>query len=273
MRVWTNNPVDRDDNGTAGPTAASTHVREARHVAAQAKMAAATVMAIARFTKWLEPEMLGLSELVGPGSVCIDVGAAAGLYTLPLSQLAGPTGTVHSIEPLPFAWPIWNRLLRVRRISNVRFHAVAVAAEPGIADMSVPMGRYGLVTGRSFISQQCRGLGSNAEFTHHISYPVTVDTLDGMFIGSDMTRLDFVKVDVEGAELHVLQGGEKIIDEFKPTMLIEIEARHTVRYDYSPDDVVAWLTERGYAMYTWHDGWQSTDRVSVETRNYLFRQQ
>jgi hypothetical protein len=92
-----------------------------------------------------------------------------------------------------------------------------------------------------------------------------------MFAGPELTRLDFVKVDVEGAELHVLTGGEHIIDEFRPAMLIEIEARHTVRYGYSPDDVVDWLTARGYAMHTWKDGWQAASEVSPDTRNYLFR--
>jgi FkbM family methyltransferase len=270
MRVWANEPLNRGGDSTAAARAASPHVRQARHGELQAKMTSATVMAIARYTKWLEPEMLGLASLVGPGSVCIDVGAAAGLYTLPLSRLAGPSGLVHSIEPLPFAWPTWNRVLRVRSFPNVRFHAVAIGSEPGLAEMSVPMGRYGLVTGRSFISQQCRGLGSNAEFNRHITYPVTVDTLDGLFAGSDMTRLDFVKVDVEGAELQVLQGGEKIIDEFKPALLIEIEARHTVRYGCAPDDVAGFLTERGYSMYTWHEGWQSASQVNAATRNYLF---
>jgi FkbM family methyltransferase len=269
MRVWANEPVNRG-SGAASARAASPQAREARHVELQAKMTSATVMAIARFTKWLEPEMLGLASLVSPGAVCIDVGAAAGLYTLPLSRLAGPSGLVHSIEPLPFAWPTWNRVLRVRSFPNVRFHPVALGAEPGLAEMSVPMGRYGLVTGRSFVSQQCRGLGSNAEFNRHITYPVTVDTLDGMFAGSGMARLDFVKVDVEGAELHVLEGGEKIIDEFKPALLIEVEARHTVRYGYAPEDVVGWLAERGYAMYTWHEGWQNASQVVEGTRNYLF---
>lgn len=232
---------------------------------------ASAVLAIARCTPWLEPEMLGLSRLVGPGDVCIDIGAAAGLYTVPLARLVGPSGVVHSVEPLPFAWPVWNRVLGVRGNANVRHHSVALAAEPGKSTMSVPMGRYGLVTGRSFVSQQSHGLGSNAEFAEHIDFPVTVDTLDGLAATAGLTRLDFVKVDVEGAELQVLRGGQEVIETYRPAMLLEIEERHTARYDCSPDDVVGFLTQRDYEMYVWQRGWHRATRVTAATRNYLFR--
>jgi FkbM family methyltransferase len=234
---------------------------------------AAAIMVAARWTRWLEPELLGLPSLVGPGSVCVDVGAAAGIYTLPLARLAGPTGIVHSVEPLPFAWPTLNRLLRVRSSRNVLHHAVALGSEPGEASMSVPRGRHGLVTGRSFVSQHCLGLGSNAEFAQHITYPVPVDTLDRLLAETDHGRLDFVKIDVEGAELHVLRGGTAVIESFRPAMLIEIEARHTARYQYCPEDVVSWLRARGYAMYTWNRGWQQASEVTSGTRNYMFRAQ
>ncbi len=231
----------------------------------------AAIMVAARWTRWLEPELLGLPGLVEPGSVCVDVGAAAGIYTLPLARLAGPTGLVHSVEPLPFAWPTWNRLLRVRSSPNVLHHAVALGSEPGEASMSVPRGRHGLVTGRSFVSQHCLGLGSNAEFAQHITYPVPVDTLDRLLSEADHGRLDFVKIDVEGAELHVLRGGAGVIEAFRPAMLIEIEARHTARYQYRPEDVVSWLRAWGYAMYTWNRGWQRAGHITSATRNYLFR--
>ena len=109
-------------------------------------------------SQWLEPEMLGLADVVGPGGVCIDVGAAAGLYTVPLSRLVGPSGAVHSVEPLPFAWPLWNRVLGARDNANVKHHCLALGSEPGKATMSVPMGKYGLVTGRSFVSQKSMAL-------------------------------------------------------------------------------------------------------------------
>ena len=231
-------------------------------------MTAKAIMVLARRTRYLEAEMLGLKDLVGPGSVCVDVGAAAGLYTAALSRLAGPSGQVHSVEPLAFAHPAWTRVLGIKGARNVQRHALALGAAPGRGVMSVPVGRYGLVTGRSFLADRCRGLGSNAEFAGQVEVSVPVATLDGL---CELDRLDFIKIDVEGAELGVLQGAEQVIAKFRPALLVEIEARHTARYDYGPQDVADWLVRRGYTMYAWRRRWQETRLVGAGTRNYLFR--
>lgn len=245
--------------------------RERRDHAIRSRMTTAAVMLLARRTPYLEQEMLGLRLVVGPGSVCVDVGAAAGLYTLALSQLAGPSGQVHSVEPLTFARPVWTRVLGARDGANVLYHPLALGSGPGSGTMSVPLGRFGPVTGRSFLKAGSHGLGSNAEFSGQMTVSVEVDTLDALCARAGITRLDFMKVDVEGAELHVLEGGKRAIETLKPTILIEIEARHTERYDYSPEDIVRWLTERGYTMHIWQNGWQRADTVCLHTRNYLFR--
>jgi FkbM family methyltransferase len=234
-------------------------------------MTAAVIRMLARRTPYLEAEMLGLSSLVGPGDVCIDVGAAAGLYTVALAQLVGPAGQVHSIEPLSFAHPVWTRVLRAPADGNVRHYTEALGAEPGRGMMSVPVGRYGFVTGRSFLEWKTQGLGSNSEFAGQVEVAVEVETLDDLCTRTGLSRLDFVKIDVEGAELRVLEGGEHAVETFKPDLLIEIEARHTARYGYSPADIVDWLTKRNYAMYAWQRGWQPADTVCLHTRNYLFR--
>ena len=124
-------------------------------------------------------------------------------------------------------------------------------------------------TSRSFLDWHSHGVGSNAEFPYHVDVLVDVDTLDGLC--ASLTRLDFVKIDVEGGELHILHGGRRIIELFQPTMLIEIECRHTARYEYSPADVVAWLGEHGYTMYAWDRGWRAVDHVYPRANNYLFR--
>lgn len=238
----------------------------------RASLTAATVNLLARRTPYLEPELAGLADVVTPGSVCLDVGAAAGIYTVALAQLAGPDGEVHSVEPLSIAHPLWRRVLGARQRPNVRHHALALSTEPGRSNMSVPVGRHGgHVTGRSFLANHTSGIGSNAEFAGQEEVSVEVDTLDGLVKRAGLRRLDFIKIDVEGGELAVLRGGEQTIAEFRPAMLIEIEARHITRYQHSAEDVVTWLTSRGYTMHTWQDGWQPANSICTHARNYLFR--
>lgn len=235
----------------------------------RASVTASIANLLARWTPYLDTELHTLPDLVHPGDVCADVGSAAGLYCQALSQLVGPTGLVHSVEPVPFSHPTWSRVLGAQRRRNVRHHSIALGAEPCRAAMRVPYTGRGPATSRSFLDWHSHGVGSNDEYPYHVDVLVDVDTLDGLC--ESLTRLDFVKIDVEGGELHVLHGGRRTIERFHPTMLIEIESRHTARYEYSPADVVAWLAKHGYTMYAWRRGWREVDQVCPPTNNYLFR--
>jgi FkbM family methyltransferase len=229
------------------------------------------VMMLARWTPYLESEMRGLAGVVGPGCVCLDAGAATGLYTLALSRLAGPSGQVHAVEPLSLAHALSRRVLRAACGPNVSYYALALGAEAGSGVMSVPFRRRGPVTGRSFLAGRFSGLGANAEFARHEEVAVEVDTIDALVPRAGITRLDFIKIDVEGAELQVLQGGEHSIGKFRPAMLIEIEARHTARYQHTAGEVAGWILPRGYRMYAWQHSWQEVSEISASQRNYLFR--
>ncbi|HEY3501824.1 MAG TPA: FkbM family methyltransferase [Actinocatenispora sp.] len=235
----------------------------------RASVTAGLANLVARRTSLLDVELTTLGALVRPGDVCVDVGSAAGLYCQALSHLVGPTGAVHSVEPVTFSHPFWTRVLGAARRPNVRHHAVALGPDEGRAAMRVPYDARGPATSRSFLDWHSTGLGSNDEYPRHEDVAVDVRTLDGLCAGLD--RVDFVKIDVEGGELHVLRGGERTVERFRPTLLVEIEARHTDRYAYAPADIVAWLAERGYRMYAWRDGWRRTDVVCLHANNYLFR--
>jgi FkbM family methyltransferase len=234
---------------------------------------AAGLRVLAKLTPFAEPELVGLQHIVKPGDVCIDVGAALGLYTVTLAQLVGPQGTVHSVEPLVFAHPTLSMILRPREGRNIKRHSVALGtAEDGRDVMSVPVRHGSPVTGRSFLTAGADGLGSNDEFEDHLEVFVRTDTLDRFVKTNSITRLDFIKADVEGAELRVLQGGEQTIERFKPAILLEIEERHVARFGYRAQDVADWLVDRGYRMSVWQqNAWRPAVRVSDSVRNYLFR--
>jgi FkbM family methyltransferase len=233
-------------------------------------VAAAVVRFLARTTPYVEDELVGLAQLVRAGDVCIDIGAAAGLYSLELSELTGSKGRVLSVEPLPFAHKIWSRLLGVNSRQNVQNYQLALGDERCDSSISVPVGRFGPVTGRSFLMLHSNGLGSNEEFKGHMNVETRVDTLDNLCATEHIAHVDFIKIDVEGAELQVLKGAHRILAQFTPTLLLEIEDRHLQRFGYSANDVTSWLSQYGYKMYVWDGGWRLAHEIETRHRNYLF---
>lgn len=231
--------------------------------------------ALARALRWgaghapsVEDEVLGLDTLVGPGAVCVDVGAEFGLYTWSLADLVGPVGAVHAIEPQPDL----GRLLGFGRwllgARNVTIHHLALGDEPGDGHLSQPHRGGVRVHGRTFLADGTSGLGSNTEFSRHRTIGVPVDTLDALVGRLGLTRLDLVKADVEGAEGRLLTGSDDTLRRFRPHLLLELEDRHLERFDTSAGEVVQRLGQLGYQPSHWErDGW----RPGIVGRNVLFR--
>ncbi|MQA97434.1 MAG: FkbM family methyltransferase [Streptosporangiales bacterium] len=231
----------------------------------------AALRELARRTPFVEPEILGLPAVVRPGATCFDIGAEYGLYSYVLGDLAGPSGAVHCFEPLPGAARVLHTGLRLAGYHNVRPDGSALGSEPEHGTMSLPI-RIGLpVHGRAFLTTGADGIGPNVEFASAEAVRVRVTTLDEVCAERGVGRVDFVKADVEGAELAVLQGGMRTIKEHHPALLLEIEDRHLAKYGVTSGDIVALLRGEGYRMHVWTGGsWAEADRVTDERRNYLF---
>lgn len=226
---------------------------------------------LARHTSFAEDEILGLEAFVEPGHICLDIGAEYGLYTHVLTRLVGPSGAVHSIEPLPRAFRLLSAGLCLSCCRNARLYRVALGERAERSTLSVPWRRGLPVHGRAFLTTGAKGQGPNAEFASSRAVDVDVLTLDELCAQEHVDRVDFVKVDVEGAELAVLRGGQAMLARCHPTLLLEIEARHLSKYRTTPAEVVSWLATRGYSMRIWRDGvWQTADQVTTAGRNYLF---
>lgn len=226
---------------------------------------------LARTTPWVESELVGIAKVVPRGGVCADIGAAAGFYTAEMARLVGDSGVVHSFEPLRFAHATASRLLGLRSGANIVRHSLALGDSTDDVVMSVPLRRGVPVTGRSFVTRNASGLGSNVEFDEHLRVVVDGDTFDGFCERIAIDRLDFVKIDVEGAELHVLRGGEGTIERLRPIVMVEVEDRHLERFDTTSAQIAEWFTSREYRMSVWDGGvWRDVNAVTLEFRNYLF---
>ncbi len=220
---------------------------------------------------FLEDEVAGLAGLVGPGAVCLDVGAEYGLYTWTLAGLVGRSGHVHAVEPQPGPSAFVDTTRRLLGAGNVTVHRTALGAAAGGGVLALP--RRGLlpVHGRAFLTTGASGLGSNAEFAHHDDVPVPVTTLDDLVADLALDRLDLVKADIEGAEARLLQGARTTLATLRPVLMLELEDRHLARFGATVAEIVDALGADGYAARTWDRarGWVPR-RPDDGRRNVLF---
>jgi FkbM family methyltransferase len=160
--------------------------------------------------KSAEVELSFLKKVVPEGAITIDVGANCGLYTRELSRLSK---IVHAFEPSQQM----ATLLRRTSAANVNVHETALSDRSGHAQLMIPKGDDGLVHGLASIEPQ-------AELSARpcLSLDVPTARLDEV-IRQDVA---FVKIDVEGHELSVLEGASGLIDRSQPVFLVEAEDRH-----------------------------------------------
>ena len=221
---------------------------------------------------FLEAELATLPALVPQGGTCLDVGANRGAYMVALSLLAGPTGRVVAVEPQPGPLRTATALRRALRLRHVELHQLALGDTRGRLGIVVPY-RWGLpVYGRAFLADAPDLAAPDlAEFSGARHRSVEVTTLDALAEAQQLERLDFVKCDIEGAELRMLRGGRRTIARHRPALLLEIEERHTRKYGYGADDIVTWLRRRDYRAHRLAGGaLRPVDAVEPDVRNYVF---
>lgn len=217
---------------------------------------------------WAEPELLGLGALVRTGDEVIDVGAALGMYTVPLADLVGRTGRVSSFEPQRRG-TFTVRLLRgLTGPHRGQVSRMTLGPHGGTSTIVVPYRNGFPIFGHGHVEE---GAGEETGRRHRSHAPMT--TIDSWCQEHGIGAVSFIKVDVEGFEPAVIEGAVSTIDRYRPSLLLEIEDRHLARYGRTAEGFTAELRERWpeYRMYTWRDGsWAEATDIVPEIRNYLF---
>ena len=162
-------------------------------------------------TPGAEIEEVIVPVFLNQSSECIDVGANRGRYTILMSRLARQ---VHAFDPNPSCVEILQQL----GLPNVSIYPHALYSCDGLTDYFVPVqnGQQFSIWG----SLESSVAASHAEVK---SLQVSRTTLDSMCD----RPIRFIKIDVEGHELEVLQGGRQLMTNQQPICMIEAEERHS----------------------------------------------
>ena len=190
------------------------------------------------FGVWEARQTRAVRRLVRPGDVCVDVGANIGWYTLLLGRLAGRTGAVHAFEPDPRAFSLLEANLRLNPdLRRVYLNPIALGRTSG-------WGRLYYSPGSS--------LYSSIYPIHESTFEIAVESLDDYLMHRTIPSIDFLKCDVEGSELAVLEGAARTLGDAPTPPMIQIEVNPaTARAaGHSSEAVLAWLhARRGYEFY------------------------
>jgi FkbM family methyltransferase len=174
-----------------------------------------------------------LPRLVMPGMVAYDVGANVGYYTLALSRLVGESGHVYSFEPESRNASALRRHIALNSLQNVTVVQAAVSEKLGMVHFE--------------------GEGSSGKIDTNGHYLIPSTSLDEF--ARDNPSPDFVKVDIEGAEVDALAGAGSILSRTpRPSWMVathfknsinlwqecqSLMARHGYRFSNTGGDFIA----------------------------------
>lgn len=150
-------------------------------------------------------------EVLAPGMVVVDIGANVGYFSLLAADLVGPSGKVYAVEPEPQNNAILRKNVDLNSYSNVRVIEKAISNYTG----SVQLFLSALDNGSHSISDAAaRGVASEVQ--------VAATTLDDLLEQEGWPQVDLVKIDVEGAEMLVLEG-MTLLPQYSPQVKLVIE--------------------------------------------------
>jgi FkbM family methyltransferase len=182
-----------------------------------------------------EPEVSTLlRRLAHRGATVVDIGAHVGLHTLLFSESVGTTGRVIAIEASPATATVLRSHIAWNQLTNIEVVQAAMGDREGAIDFTFRSDPLDL---GGFANSLAYDIGGVTQ-----SIPMT--TLDK--VCADLTP-DLIKIDVEGAELHVLRGGAETLKRAHPTLVVAIHPEPMQMMGTTPSELVMFLEALGYS--------------------------
>jgi FkbM family methyltransferase len=199
-------------------------------------------------------EFAFLDRLLRPGMTFVDIGANEGLFSLFAARRVGAAGRVVAVEPSSRERRQLERNIGRNRLANVTVVSHALGSAAGSARLRIAAKLHG-------------GHNTFGDFVHDgasavASEDVPVETFDGLARRLALGRVDAVKIDVEGAELKVLDGGREFLKRARPVLLIEANEEALQRQNASTAGMIALLRALGYEIRVFSERTGDVERLA-----------
>jgi FkbM family methyltransferase len=177
-----------------------------------------------------------IMRLVSPEDTVVDIGANMGWYSMNIAKTY-PLANVHAFEPIPKTFSFLKRNVELNELTNVAINNIGLSnEEKDITFYFYPEG--GVNASSANLTER-----ADAELiTCH------VERLDD-YVNAKKINVDFIKCDVEGAELFAYQGGKETLQRDKPIVFTEMLRKWAAKFNYHPNEIISLFSSIGYSCF------------------------
>lgn len=208
-------------------------------------------------TKELEMSL----NLVSPKDVLFDIGANLGWYAMNVAHKR-PDCTIHAFEPILQTYNYLKDNISMNKYDNINVYHLGLSDKEGVLkfyfddELSVNASLSNVSENKNIKEIEC-----------------PVKTIDLFVKQQKIDKVDFIKCDVEGAELLVFKGGYELIKKEKPIVFSEMLRKWAQKFNYHPNDIIAYFNDLGYDCFVLRENglqkFLKVDESTIDT-NYFF---
>lgn len=210
-----------------------------------------------------ENETLSLiKQIIRPGNVIFDIGANIGQFSVFMSKCLAGSGIVYAIEPYGKNIQLIKKNIEINKVNNISIHQIAIAEASGPTILRV----YSDYAYNSLLLIDRKKLLREET--------VEAQTLDDFVEKNRITRIDLLKIDIEGFELSAFKGAVETLKKLKPAIIAEIQPLNIKALGIGRQDIIDYLSVFGYeAFLITNRGLRLANEASSgQFENYYFKQ-
>ena len=214
-----------------------------------------------------EPEIELIIDLIKPETDSIDIGVYRGVHSYEMSKYSK---IVHSFEPNPVIYKDLKKTLPLI-INNLKIYNYALSDINATKILRIPIRNTNVnkINYEEFYEMGKATIHEENKFENYENFEVKCKKLDEFEFDN---LISFIKIDVEGHEISVLNGAKNIIKKFKPNLLIEIEERHSKK---NVNETINFVCSFGYNSFVLKENKLiNTNSVNnlIDHNNFIFKE-
>lgn len=189
-----------------------------------------------------ENELNFMKKYLRNGDVFIDIGSNIGLYSLIASSFIGKEGSIYAIEPTPETFSRLKKNIALNNFKNINTLNFGLSNSENVVDFNTSNDGYDAWNSLAKLDQLKKGA----------KIKINVKTLDSVLDKNSITKVDLVKLDVEGWEKYVLEGASNLLNHADPPVfMVEFTESNAFVAGYYLGELYDYMTSYGFKWYSY----------------------